>query len=440
MATSSKIRSACDVCHRTKVRCTGDIPCEGCVNSGNLCFYSYTGRLGRPKGTKSRKRKNNDNASSPGYPTDTEKDTGRQSPQNQHSRRSTDKDPSHQRSASASQSAFPMPESFATSMPPSASPSGLERTATSSRPPYPPIPDGRQFIFPDVFGPTEGETQNLLDPFLKDFVYMPQDFTNENLPISTGASPQTPLSLETSNRQSAAPGHKHQVEAKKVSHSSLNLFNSAAMACSCFQQNAELLCSLKLAEAGENKGAYKIDSFLRTATEALRPWQSLIDCRNCANNIDQEVLQISFMTIRIVLQRLQHLVPSGCSKIPGTRKSTVDGRPTPTEETEASWPNYNARVTLGVYEASEADNNMVIQVLLLGIVRKIKAMMIKFKEMLDRKQRMLPPKTDNGRTQKQWKNMAAEQGHPSSNLDHIQHMLQGLASFLQILERSLEKE
>ena len=49
---STKLRSACDKCHETKVRCSGDIPCQGCLTSRSLCFYSVSNPLGRPRGTK----------------------------------------------------------------------------------------------------------------------------------------------------------------------------------------------------------------------------------------------------------------------------------------------------------------------------------------------------------------------------------------------------
>jgi hypothetical protein len=49
---SIKLRSACDKCHETKVRCSGDVPCQGCLTSRSLCFYSVSNPLGRPRGTK----------------------------------------------------------------------------------------------------------------------------------------------------------------------------------------------------------------------------------------------------------------------------------------------------------------------------------------------------------------------------------------------------
>ncbi len=59
-----------------KVRCTGEVPCETCLNSGNLCLYSFCGRLGRPKGTRdNNKRRANDGRTSQHIQTDDEKDT-----------------------------------------------------------------------------------------------------------------------------------------------------------------------------------------------------------------------------------------------------------------------------------------------------------------------------------------------------------------------------
>lgn len=46
-----RLRSACDICHQGKTRCSGGNPCTGCQNSGAECTYSVSNRLGRPKGT-----------------------------------------------------------------------------------------------------------------------------------------------------------------------------------------------------------------------------------------------------------------------------------------------------------------------------------------------------------------------------------------------------
>lgn len=52
---TTRLRNACDTCHKLKRRCTGTMPCENCASLGTSCFYSVAGRLGRPRGSKSRR-------------------------------------------------------------------------------------------------------------------------------------------------------------------------------------------------------------------------------------------------------------------------------------------------------------------------------------------------------------------------------------------------
>ena len=52
---STKIRSACDICHHSKIKCHGGNPCEGCKRSGARCRYSQSNRVGRPKGVKNQR-------------------------------------------------------------------------------------------------------------------------------------------------------------------------------------------------------------------------------------------------------------------------------------------------------------------------------------------------------------------------------------------------
>lgn len=68
---TTKFRSACDRCHDTKVRCSGDMPCQGCLTSKSLCFYSVSNPLGRPRGTKNKTSRNRShgNSSSEGNTT-----------------------------------------------------------------------------------------------------------------------------------------------------------------------------------------------------------------------------------------------------------------------------------------------------------------------------------------------------------------------------------
>jgi hypothetical protein len=53
-----KFRTACDICHQGKMRCSGGSPCTGCQEMGYFCYYSISQRLGRPKGTKNKRARN----------------------------------------------------------------------------------------------------------------------------------------------------------------------------------------------------------------------------------------------------------------------------------------------------------------------------------------------------------------------------------------------
>ena len=54
-AKPKKLRTACDVCHQAKMKCSGGRPCGGCRDSGYDCSYSVSNRIGRPKGTKNKR-------------------------------------------------------------------------------------------------------------------------------------------------------------------------------------------------------------------------------------------------------------------------------------------------------------------------------------------------------------------------------------------------
>lgn len=182
-----------------------------------------------------------------------------------------------------------------------------------------------------------------------------------------------------------------------------------ASECTCLQQNTALLCSFKLVEATNNQNTHRIDAVLQAAQEASKSWQNLVYCRTCGSNQDQEVIQIAFMTIRILLLRIQNLVPL-CDPYTSSREGPSDGpQCRQQEETQGPWEKYGSRFTLGAYEVSESEGNVMTRILLLGAIRNIKSMLLPFREILDRKQIMLQPKLNgsgSSRGQRQAKNGA----------------------------------
>lgn len=63
---SKKLRTACDICHQAKMKCSGGTPCQGCQGSGYECIYSVSKRIGRPKGTKNKRTADRMSSQNPG--------------------------------------------------------------------------------------------------------------------------------------------------------------------------------------------------------------------------------------------------------------------------------------------------------------------------------------------------------------------------------------
>ena len=51
-----KFKAACDQCHNSKVKCTGELPlCERCIRASLPCHYSLAARAGKPMGSRNKK-------------------------------------------------------------------------------------------------------------------------------------------------------------------------------------------------------------------------------------------------------------------------------------------------------------------------------------------------------------------------------------------------
>lgn len=50
-----RLRSACDQCHESKVKCSGGSPCVVCEKASTECKYSLAKSFGRPRGVKNKK-------------------------------------------------------------------------------------------------------------------------------------------------------------------------------------------------------------------------------------------------------------------------------------------------------------------------------------------------------------------------------------------------
>ena len=62
---TGRLRSSCDSCHRSKIKCTGSNPCSACLSSQSTCTYSRGSKLGRPKGSKNKRLSTQENGTEP---------------------------------------------------------------------------------------------------------------------------------------------------------------------------------------------------------------------------------------------------------------------------------------------------------------------------------------------------------------------------------------
>ena len=81
---------------------------------------------------------------------------------------------------------------------------------------------------------------------------------------------------------------------------------------------------------------------------------------------------------------------------------------------------------------------LVLQVVFLSTVRKIKSVMTCFKRILDRKGKTLELASDS--LPRNMNQGDTKLSPATSNLRHVQQMLQSLGNFVQTLERALERD
>ena len=84
-------------------------------------------------------------------------------------------------------------------------------------------------------------------------------------------------------------------------------------ACTCLQQNAEILSNPSIAEMnacnGTDDPALSLDKVLSLTRQGASVWRNLISCTKCPYDNDQEVVMLAYMGIRAVTRYLQHLGP-----------------------------------------------------------------------------------------------------------------------------------
>ena len=154
---------------------------------------------------------------------------------------------------------------------------------------------------------------------------------------------------------------------------------AASNACHCLEHHADLLSRLN--ELEQRHIVPRIDVVLVSAQQALVPWKSVIDCRFCRNDGNQEVLLSSAMSIRSILRRLQNLLLESRGQDPFSGASSPA---TPFSQRAASLDNNcDIKSTIGIYEITGEERTAVTDLLISRTLDRIRYTLARFKERLE---------------------------------------------------------
>lgn len=201
--------------------------------------------------------------------------------------------------------------------------------------------------------------------------------------------------------------------------------------CACLQKHTELLCALKKYGAikgspkpdGSGSGYLPVGRIMANIQQAFKTWKAFINCPSCSQDGDQEVLLLSLMCARAVLCQLEGVTWNG-----GSGSSTpADSSPT---------------LTLGEFEVEGDEKSMLLQALRSITLRKIEAVLMRLKEVLERVRRLEDGQDPYRQSENRrgrgveggW--MEPRNGDGASNLAYAEQMLQGLVRYVRVLEGS----
>ncbi|KAI0378285.1 hypothetical protein F5Y04DRAFT_291092 [Hypomontagnella monticulosa] len=477
MPTTPRLRQACDVCHNLKVRCSGTMPCQGCAESGASCFYSISNRLGRPPGAKNKRSASSSETASlsaaneasipPSTRTPTmivppqqlmvfpEDSTGERATVGQ-SRWSLNRPAPPRRQRSDPQTRQPRRKTEGVLTP---STSSAESDIGSS--------GNDHTIGEDFMGGGGGNSMRDLDclrrvhwetsgygfsgllggdwnwsgrPTGSSGVENRDHFNYDDMMLDDPTSfVAMPHLSELGNIRTMPPDPISQVAQSELSaglssgSGPEHMYPGQSLLphedeCACLQKHTELLCALKKYGAirgspksdGGNSAFVPVGRIMANIQDAFKTWKTFINCPSCSQDGDQEVLLLSLMCARAVLCQLEGITWNGDS-----------GSSTPADSSPT--------LTLGEFEVEGDEKSMLLQALRSITLRKIEAVLMRLREVLERIKRLeggqdpyRQSENRRGRVEGGW--MDPRNGDEASNLAYAEQMLQGLVRYVRVLE------
>ena len=420
---TKKLRTACDVCHQAKMKCSGGTPCAGCRDSGHECCYSVSNRIGRPKGTKNKRTL--DRMSRKRSGASDKSDSGQASP------------------VQAQNSMASLTNCTGTSLA-SMDKSSIESVLATG------LDGASSFPGSEAFGPLSDDLSSWYDfgdfAASSPFAQQPSStaaFLNEephSYP-SVDSAYVSPASLFTDKRGGAnllepsglLSNMDGETNGSQDVTASTSSYSTSSTTCDCVQNHAELLCRLKDLE--QRHAQPRLDVVLSSAQQALIPWKSVIECRVCRHDDNQEVLILSAMSIRTVLRSLQSL----CSEY---YNSVVSGQDNYDRQGATTDIPDGMQSAIGIYEITGEERLAVKDLLIQRTLDKMKYTLACFKERLETlnaKKNKAAALSPRKRTLPNLGNSDVERLHQGGpgDLDHLVKVWRNLDSTVQMLERVL---
>lgn len=348
--TSTRLRNACDVCHKLKRRCSGAMPCENCAFLGSSCFYSVTGRLGRPRGSRIRRIVDNSTKS-----PQTQKSGP--SASNQALIQSCNNNVNNVNDASNDALSNMLDMDFD-----SFDMGSMDSTQS-----------------PDVATSLFSSDVDALQNIDRSPSSSLSQTTGNTTPLSISAmqahldQQQEHLFRQDTNTQSRAPFYQQQQIIQTQPRQSPPSRGSPPPSCQCIPGLSALLHELK--QSGDVKiPPAGLDDVLARVNNALTQWSALAACSRCQNHDieddDGETLLLAALSIRRVVGQLKAV---GCQ--PGSKGFG-----------DAESEDFGPQLHVGAYQITGLDRTTLLSVLRTITVRKLDAAVTTMQSMLRTKQ------------------------------------------------------
>jgi hypothetical protein len=189
--------------------------------------------------------------------------------------------------------------------------------------------------------------------------------------------------------------------------------------CDCLEVHINLLYRLRELEK-DSSAPSTFDAVMISAQEALTPWRHLIECTVCQQDDDQGVLLLSAMSIRSILRRLQRL----CAENGWSHEGTDSEKGLTTGASLKVWN----------YEATQEEQTLVVNVLLLHTLAKIKTALVALREKLEETRQ----RTDAGLDPNRQPTSVIPGGPASDDHGCMCAMLRGLENTVQVVAKAVK--